>query len=240
MFIRSYWRQIAAILWVALAVVVSLVVIWRLKEERLQRDIAALPPLRATAAAKPDPRLALAAALKLPDPSRREREFGALLRDWAEDDTEAALAYVRQRPRDANFSPSFLIVLDALSRKDETRALQVAGEFATTRTERAFYGVMFDRMARHNPAAAAARLAAVPEGEGRTLAVRAVAEVWTTLDPAAAFAWAEQLKGTERTTALESHLTILADTAPRQAIEHAQKALAGAALERASRARSNT
>lgn len=233
MSIRSNWRQIAALLWITLAVVVAIVVVSQLKEQRLRREIAVLPLVPVSVPAKPDPRIALGAALKLPDAGRREREFGVLLRDWAEDDTEAALAYVRQLPRGANFSQGLLLVLDALSRKDETRALHVAAELASTRTERSFYGVIFDRMARRDPAAAAARLALVTAGDGRILAIRAIAEGWTTRDPAAAFAWAEQLKGADRTLALDSHLAILADTAPRQAIEHAQKALAGAALERA-------
>ncbi|MBS0630756.1 MAG: hypothetical protein JSS11_02500 [Verrucomicrobia bacterium] len=233
MSIRSHWRQIAALLWVAVAIVVSLGVMWRLQDERRQREVEALTPAPAAGQAKPDYTAALAAALKRPDAGRRELEFGIQLREWAGEDPEAALTYVRRMPRGPRYTQGLLIVLDALGRKDESRALQVAGELVTTRAEQAFYAGLFERMAGRDPAAAATHLAAVPEGGGRAQAVRAIAEVWTARDSAAAFAWSRQLREPDRTAALESHLAILADTAPREAIEHARQALDGPARERA-------
>jgi hypothetical protein len=101
-----------------------------------------------------------------------------------------------------------------------------------TREERAFYSAAFDRIARRDPAAALARLDLVPAGESREKAVRAIADVWTPRDAAAAFAWASRLTGPERAAALESTLTILADTDPLKTIDYAQKSLVSPALER--------
>ena len=54
----------------------------------------------------------------------------------------------------ARYNHGQLIVLDRLSRRDEERALALAGELVATREERAFYSAAFDRMARRSLATA--------------------------------------------------------------------------------------
>ncbi len=232
------WRRIATVLWLALAIVVLAIIVFRESDSRPKpgatvvfraaKTTAVAPP----AAAQPDPAIALAAALNLGDPTHRAREFGRLLQLCAESDLEAALDYVRHLPRGASYSQGLLLVLDALSRRDEERALQLARELVATREERAFYSAVFDRIARRDIPAALTRLALVPEGESREKAVRAIADVWTPRDAAAAFAWASQLTGPERDAALESTLIILADTDPLKTIDYAQKSLLSPTLER--------
>jgi hypothetical protein len=232
------WRRIATCLWVVLALVVAGIVAFRLYEARQKSaaTAAAAPPpsaaTAATAAAGPDPATALATALALPDPGQRAREFGRQLQAWADRDLEAALDYVLHLPRGASYTQGLLLVLETLSRHDEERALKLAREHVANREERAFYSALFDRLARRDLAAAVARLDLVPGGESRDKAVRAIADVWTARDPAAAFAWAQQLTGPERAAALESTLTLLADTDPLKTIEYAQKSLTSPALER--------
>lgn len=192
----------------------------------------AAPPLDANAAA--DFRAATDAALRRAQPRERARELGLLMEQWIARDLEGALAYVRQMPRGtSDYAQCLLMVLDAVSRRDADRALNLARELATTRDERSIYSVVFDRLARENPTAAAQRLALVPPGEARQNALRALTGAWMRADQGAALGWAQALaEPGDRAVAIETALQELAAKDPLQAVELAQKNLTGAALAR--------
>jgi hypothetical protein len=147
-------------------------------------------------------------------------------------DAEAALNPVRRMPPGRERTQSVLALLDTLSRRDPDRALALARELITTRDERAFYSALFDRLARENLATTLPRLAAVPAGESRENALRALADVWVRADFAAALGWAQTLSAPDRSVALETVLLDLAPRDPSRAIQLAQDNLAGDHLGR--------
>ncbi len=122
--------------------------------------------------------------------------------------------------------------LAALAQCEPDRALEVAATFALTREQRAFYSSLFDRLARENIVTTLPRLAAVPPGEARANALRALTDVWVRTDFAAALAWAQTLPAADRPIALETVLLDLAPRDPSQAIELAQKNLNNSCLDR--------
>ncbi|HVU35450.1 MAG TPA: hypothetical protein VHE61_18575 [Opitutaceae bacterium] len=167
------------------------------------------------------------------DPQQRSREFGRLIQLWLQQDPDAALAYVCGLPRGSpEFTSGLLMALDVVARMDVNRALRLAAELVTTREQMFFYNALFARLAEHDPTVAARELAAVPAGEARTHAVRALAETWSRHDAAAALAWAQTLKGEDRPIAIESVVAELVPSDPLRAIETAQQSLTGPALDR--------
>jgi hypothetical protein len=185
------------------------------------------------AKAADDPRDALEAALKSPDPGQRARDFGELLQRWLERDSAAAMDYVRQMPRGREHSQALMQALNTIGQRDPVRALTLARELVVTREERFFYSAMFDRLARENPSLAIERLALVPAGEARENAVRALMDVWVRADGAAAKAWAQGLpEPADRNVAVESVINELAPRDPRGAVDLAKKSLTGPALTR--------
>lgn len=199
------------------------------------------PPVTATApSAKPmaspaggrvDERGALEAARALANPGQRAREFGRTLLEFIDRDPESALAYVRSLPPGAEYTQGVLLLLEKIGRTDPERALALARELVATREQRAIYSSLFAQLAA-DPASAVARLTAVPAGEGRDFALRALADGWSRTDPAAALAWARSLAGADRPPAMEAVLATLGTTDPLRAIELAHETLTGAAFER--------
>ncbi len=166
------------------------------------------------------------------DPQLHSAGFGARLREWAEADPEAALAYVRQLPAGADYTQGLLQVLEVFGRRDPDRALVLARELVSTGEQQAFYNSFFARLATEDPAAAAARLASLPPGDRRERALRAVAEGWSSTDLPAALAWAGKLDAADRGPALEAVLAVLAPADPLRAINLAGQSLTGVAWER--------
>ncbi|PTX95702.1 hypothetical protein [Opitutus sp. ER46] len=191
------------------------------------------PAATATAGAPADFAAQFDAARTLTDRGQRNREFGRLFRAWLDRDAAGAVAWLRQQPRDAaEFTPLLLMALDTLVRTDPDAALALAGELATNRDQRAGYSVIFAVLAQQDPAAAARRLARVPGGEARELALRAVAAAWARRNSTAALGWAEGLADDDREMAVESVLADLVHADPLRVIEVAQRSLHGEALAR--------
>ena len=196
--------------------------------------VAAAVPAPAPPSAPPDDaRNALDAALQNPDPRERARLFGELLQRWLQRDPEGALSYVRTLPRSSESSQALLQVLHVLGRRDVDRALLLARDLIRGREELPFYSGLFDRLARENLPGALQKLDAVPAGEAREYAVRALTDVWTRADANAALAWAEQQKDSAvRTAALESVFNEMSMRDPARAVELARKSLKPPALDR--------
>ncbi len=155
------------------------------------------------------------------------------MQSWIARDPEAALAAIRQIPPGNERSQSLLLLLDTIGRTNPDRALALAAELIATRDERSFYSSIFDRLARETISAAIPRLAAVPAGEARDNALRALTDAWVRLNYTAAGAWAKDLPApADRSLALEIIFLDLAPRDPLHAIELAQKSLAGPALDR--------
>lgn len=183
----------------------------------------------------PAPRLQpeLDAALAIAEAPQRAQEFFPKFAALVTRDFEAALTYLRALPHRAEFPQALLLLLENLSRRDPARALALAGELVATRDDRNVYSMLFDRFARENVSLALDRLPAVPPGESREYALRALADVWVRLDPPAALAWAQSLPDpTDRNLALESSLRHLITSDPARAIAIAEEALSGPAMER--------
>lgn len=202
---------------------------------------AAPPPATAAATARPAPvapggegellRAVEAARLIVP-PRQRSVEFGRRLQELLARDQSAALAYVRQLPPGADYTQGLLMVLTAIGQHDPDRALALAGELVTTREQRAIYSLLFAQLAAADPGAAVRRLAAVPAGDSRDYALRALADGWVRTDLPAALAWARQLDPADRMPAMESVLVALAADDPLQVFDLARQTLTGAAFDR--------
>jgi hypothetical protein len=140
---------------------------------------------------------------------------------------------LRKLPRGGEFNQAVFTALDALSRRDIPRALQIAAELVRSREENAFYSVLFDRLTRENRPEALAHLATIPPGDAHESAVRAIASAWSRLDESAALAWAQQLPpSSDRPAAIETILAELSSRDPQRAIAIAQSSLSGPAFER--------
>ncbi len=197
---------------------------------------AARPASVAPAPAGPDSvsgfRAEVDAARALRNPAQRSLEFGRSFQAWLARDPAAALAYVRQLEAGAVRTQGLLMVLAAIGRSDPDRALALAAELAKNREERAIYSSLFAQLVADDPASAVARLAAVPAGEARDNALRAVADGWAHSDLPAALAWAQKLDSSDRTPAMESVLQTMLASDPLHAIDLAQQTLTGAAFDR--------
>ena len=181
----------------------------------------------------PPPHPELDAALAQPDPGRRAQEFFPKFAALMNRDFAAALAYLRGMNHGPESSQAALMVVDVAARRSADEALALAAELATTRETAHIYGLLFERFARENPRVAAGRLDAIPAGEARDHAVRAVADAWNRTDAAAALAWARALPTeADRSVALESILRGLALRDPASAIEEASRLLKAPILER--------
>ncbi len=177
--------------------------------------------------------VALNTALATPDPRTRAQAFGQLFFELVQSDPEAALAYLRKMQRGQEFSQALFTLLDAISRRDLDRSLELAAELAVAREDRAFYSALFDRLGREAIQDGLSRLDRVPRGEARDYALRALADAWARSAPAAALAWAQALPDpADRTPALETVLRNVSERDPLEAIALAQKSLTGLALER--------
>ncbi len=191
-------------------------------------DVASLPD-----PATPDFRSQLESARQLRDPIRHSEEFGRTLRQWTERDPDAALGYVDQLPRDADYTQGLLLVLRSVAVRDPDRVLALARPRGVTAEQAAFYNSFFADLARKDVAAAVPQLAQVPAGIGRSNAIRAVVDVWAAKDFPAAFDWARDLPSPEdREVAVESALLALVEKEPLRAFPLARENLAGPALER--------
>lgn len=169
----------------------------------------------------------------LRDPQERSREFGLRMLQLINADLDAAVDYMRKMRRGPEYSQGLFMVLDALGRRDADQALAVASELVRYREDNAFYSALFHRLAQENIEQAVARLRAVPSGEAREYALRAIANVWSHTNTTAALAWAQSLTArADRNVALETVLNELANREPRKAIELAQKTLTSPMLER--------
>ena len=181
----------------------------------------------------PRPHPELDAALAVEDPGRRSQEFFPKFAALLNRDFAAALAYLRGMKRGPEFPQALMMVVDAAARRSADEALALAAELANTRDTAHICSALFDRFARENPVVAAGRLNAIPAGEARENALRAVADAWNRTDAAAALAWARALPDeSDRTIALESILRGLALRDPARAIEEASKLLKAPVLER--------
>lgn len=179
------------------------------------------------------PAAALDLARRLGDPRLRTFEFGRLMVAWLERDADAALAYVRTLPPGPEFTMGLLLALDFISQRDPDRALALAAELAVTKEQRFFYSSIFDRLAREDIPAALARLQAVPAGDGRENALRAVTDLWAQRDWRAALEWSRQLADpADRSAAVETALLTAASKEPLDAFELALGMLTGAELDR--------
>lgn len=69
------------------------------------------------------------------------------------------------------------------------------------------------------PESAAAQLAAVPEGQAKTMAGRKLLSEWASTDPDAAVAWMNQNVSAERTSAMSRIVSATAETHPEKALQ---------------------
>ncbi|MEA3209541.1 MAG: hypothetical protein QOE70_2598 [Chthoniobacter sp.] len=117
--------------------------------------------------------------------------FGDVLSVWAAQDREAAKSFVAGiKDKDL-----LLEILPGFTRTLAESDLEDALRFATALPADPFHNsirLAFYGAGQKNPAAAAARALAMPEGDARGSAISAAAEVWLEANPQAAMAWVMQ------------------------------------------------
>jgi hypothetical protein len=170
--------------------------------------------------------------LRLDDHLTRLNNFKLLVTQWAIDDQEAALAYVRAMNIGPEHTEGLLIVLKTIGQTDTDRAILLANEMVKDHEQSAIYNSLFATATTNDVSRALRAYSFVPSGDGRDNALRTLSSKWAATDTDAALIWATGLNDDrERNIARESAIDALLSTDPARAIELAQKNLTGDARE---------
>lgn len=174
----------------------------------------------------------LESVLQQGDRLARLNNFKLLLAQWASEDPEAALAYVRAMNGGPEYSAGILIVLQAIGRTDTERAILLANEMVKDQEQSAIYNSLFASAVDTDVSKAVRAFNFVPAGDGRDNSLRALTSRWATTDDAAALNWANTLKDErERNIARESAIDGVLANDPARAIALAQQNLSGETRE---------
>jgi hypothetical protein len=197
---------------------------------------ATYPVLRPTSgftrSTQPDTGEQLNQILRLDDHLARLNNFKLLLAQWAIDDQEVALAYVRTMKPGPERTEGLLTVLKTIGQTDTDRAILLANDMVKDQEQSAIYNSLFATATTNDLSRALRSYASVPVGDGRDNALRTLSSKWAATDTDAALNWANGLTNErERNIARESAIDGLLTIDPARAIELAQKNLTGDARE---------
>lgn len=231
---------------VSLAIGVAVVVAFLLRSTTAPPTIAeavpqqtyktTYPDLRSSGgiapSAQPDIGKQLDMVLQEDDHLARLNDFTLLMTQWAAEDQEAALAYVRTMEIGAEHTQGLLIVLRAIGRTDTDRAILLANDMVKDQEQAAIYNSLFTTATTNDLSRALRDYSFVPAGDGRDNALRALTSKWAGTDADATLAWANNLTDErERDIARESAIDALLTTDAERAINLAETNLTGDARE---------
>jgi hypothetical protein len=113
------------------------------------------------------------------------------------------MAYLKDDPIDDPASAVWSDIARALGRTSSTKALEWASALPDEIMRREALSMVFTQMLQENPVEAAKQVVALPEGAARETSLFLVAAQWARVGMDEALAWANDLGGRDRETAME-------------------------------------
>lgn len=152
--------------------------------------------------------------------ARMRETAGAIAEEMAARDPGAAAAWAAALPEGSLRAEAQNAVVAAQAEAAPAEAFAAYRALPTAKAETA--GVIFERWATQDPAAAAPQIAALPDASTRREAVRGLVTGWAETDDVAAEEWvATQPAGAERDVALDAFARAISETDPQAAWTHA-------------------
>ena len=144
-----------------------------------------------------EPATAIAIAERLP-PAERQQILPQVLANWATMNPVAAIEWVEKQPDTQATREVTMMIASGYAQKDPEQALRWAATLPGEHGQLVMSQVI-QHVAQNDPELASSMVGRMDEGEQRTSATGAIAQMWSQSDPRAALTWLNKQPGSDAT-----------------------------------------